>query len=252
MLAAASGAAQAADAGPVGDLPYHVPAFRMGGGWISNLPLSGILSSVAAAGGSVAVLNEAQRLALTRYLSTLASMGPATHPELFASRADVLAYLVDAHLAWSIALARRGVSGAAASRTEFPLDGEAWTLQRIAATLATLAPSEPRLAFFLGGNGSLPPLPPTAVEGWSLDWQLALQAHRTGAAAGFWSYDPSAALVTLPHLVAGLPGLGGDIRARARRLLDLAPPSPTLAAAIRSGCGPDLGHCRIVIAPHPL
>ena len=249
-LAAVSAGAGAPIAAPV--LPSRVPAFRMGGGWISNLPLSAILSSGAVTPGRPPALTPPQRIALTRYLATLASMGPGTRPELFPRREDVLAYLADAYLAWSIALREGGPADAAhLLRVPFTLDGARWTLARIATTLAVLAPEEPRLPLFLAGPGPLPPLPSAPLEPYSLQWQLAEQARRAGAAPGFWTYDAATPAIRLPSLAGSLPGLPADLKARARRLLDLAPPPPALAEAIRAGCGADLARCQVSLGPPP-
>ncbi len=251
-LAAAALSAPAASPPPGPVLPLRVPAFRMGGCWISNLPLSAILATAAGAPGRPVTLSPPQRIALTRYLATLSAMGPGTRPELFPQPDDAVAYLVNAYLAWAIALNEQGSAHAAdALHAPFPLDGGRWTLSRIAATLAELTPDEPRVAFFLAGTGPLPPLPTAPLEGYSFQWQLGEQARRTGAAPGFWVYDAASRTIHLPRLVVSVPGLAGDLRSRADRLLRLAPPIAAVAAAIRSGCGSDLALCEVVAGPPP-
>ena len=233
-------------------LPVRVPVFRMAGGWISNLPLSTVLAAATVARGRPAALSPPQRVALTRYLATMSTIGPRSHPELFPHQEDAVAYLVNAYLGWSIALTEQGSAHAAdALRTPFPLDGGRWTLSRIVSTLADLAPLEPRITFFLAGPGPLPPLPRAPLEAYSLQWQLADQARRTGASPGFWAFDAAGRTVRVPRMALSAPGLTGDLRGRGRRLLELAPPPPALAEAIRSACGRGLELCEVAASPSP-
>ena len=134
---------------------------------------------------------------LPGYLASLAARGPASRPELFPSPEYVLAYLVNAHVAWTIALgedpefARLDV--AAVRELPFPVDGRIDQPEGLDGEIARRAPWEPRLALFLnpGWRGG-PPLPETALDGHSLGWQLADHAALCGRTPGSGSSTASA------------------------------------------------------------
>jgi hypothetical protein len=211
-------------------------------------PLSAVLARVQTDPAAAGV-----RGALDAYLSALARTGPRTRPGLFPTDADALAYLADAHMAWTIALGERRdlarLDPAALRGIRFPLDGRTATLREIAAELQRRAPFEARLALFLnpGWKGGAP-LPESALEGPSLEWQLARHAARCGG-AGFWALDAGAHRLAVSAVSASMWGLPEAPVARARRLLDLVPPPAALAGAIAAVCGASLERCTIVSAP---
>lgn len=192
--------------------------------------------------------------ALRRYLEGVARRGPMSCPELFPSNEDVLAYLVNAHVAWALAvghaarLARSDV--AALSEEAFTVDGARASLSSLARQIASRAASEPRLALFInpGWRGG-PPLPAAALEGRALDWQLTVHAERCGGSPGFWLLDRGARRLALPAYTDMIWGLPAGQPARARRLLDLVPPPAALRDAIIAVCGASLQHCVIGVTP---
>lgn len=191
--------------------------------------------------------------ALDGYLAALAGAGPRTRPELFPPGDHVLAYLVDAHVAWTIALGedrgRAGLDVSALRDVSFPLDGGTATLRGIEAELADRAPYEPRLALFLnpGWQGG-PPLPDGALEGDAFNWQLERQARRCGE-SGFWALDPGARRLTVSAFAAMMWGLPEAPLPRMRRLLELVPPPEALRDAVAAACGASLEHCALTVAP---
>jgi len=191
---------------------------------------------------------------LAGYLSQLASLGPGLRPELFPTDQHILAYLVNAHVAWTLALAsdpsNDGLDAAAVRRLPFTLGHQSWTLASLADEVLRRAPLEPRLALclnpgFLGG----PPLPLAALEGHSLEWQIAEHARTCGRSRGFWEFDGAAGALRVSGFTAFLPGLPAQASARARRLLDLVPPRPEDARAILARCGRALQRCTVTVAP---
>ena len=221
-------------------LSFELPA--------DNAPLAAVLARVAANPAAAGAGR-----ALDAYLAALARTGPRMRPDLYPTAGDALAYLADAHIAWTIALGRRRdlarLDPAALRGVPFPLDGRNATLRDIAAELERRAPFEPRLALFLnpGWNGGAP-LPESALEGPSLEWQLARHAARCGG-AGFWALDAGARTLAVSAVAASMWGLPEAPAERARRLLGLVPPPPALADAIASVCGASLARCAIVSAP---
>lgn len=188
------------------------------------------------------------------YLEALAHSGPRTTPELFPSRPYVVAYLVDAHVAWTIALGESPQLSTRRTRQlreiPFPLDGRMATLARLEGEIARRAPFEPRLALFLnpGWQGG-PPLPESALEGYSLEWQLAAHAARCGHTPGFWGLDRRRKIVKVSAVTGLMWGLPEVQPARTRLLLDLVPPPAQLSDAIVATCGPSLLRCTVATVP---
>ena len=240
-------------------LPGQLPAPAAAPDWASALPatheaLSATLAALSAGGQSQAS-SLARGGALRGYLADLAQRGPLSHPELFPTDESVLAYLVDAHVAWAFALgqasrfSKLGVDGL--REEPITIDGRISCLRALMEELAWRAPWEPRLALFLnaGWRGG-PPLPTSAVEGRSLDWQLTLQAERCGRSSGFWTLDAPGKRLGVSAYTELMWGLPNSQPARARRLLDLVPPPDALREAVIAACGASLQHC--VVVPTPL
>jgi hypothetical protein len=188
------------------------------------------------------------------YLEALAYSGPRTTPELFPSQPYVAAYLVNAHVAWTIAL---GESPGLRTRPTrdlheipFPVDGRTSTLATLEGEIARRAPFEPRFALFLnpGWKGG-PPLPDSALEGHSLEWQLAAHAALCGRTPGFWGLDRRRKIVKISAFTELMWGLPEAQPARARHLLDLVSPPPQLSDAIVATCGPSLLRCTVTTVP---
>jgi hypothetical protein len=214
--------------------------------------LSGVLGALAGAGPRSRRDGVRQDM-FAGFLVAIANFGPLSTPELFPTESHRLAYLVDAHIAWSIALGegRRfwRLDVAALRRVAFPLDRRTSTLDGLSDEIARRAPWEPRLALFLnpGWKGG-PPLPSTALEGHSLDWQLAVHAALCGRTPGFWEVDRERRVLKVSAFTDSLWGLPTDQPARARRLLELVPPPATLLASVREACGPSLQRCAVITA----
>jgi hypothetical protein len=220
--------------------------------WLPALPathdaLSAVLAGVAAAGPRNRWDGVRQEV-FVGYLVALAHHGPVSTPELFPSDADVLAYLVNAHAAWTIALGEarklRKLGVGALREVPFPLDGRMSTLATLAGEVARYAPREPRLALFL--NPSLqggPPLPVSALEGHSLDWQLASHAELCGRSPDFWNLDRERRVVSVSAFTDFMWGLPAEQPARMRQLLELVPPPGQLRQAVFDACGPSLQRC---------
>ena len=241
----------------------RAPAFRLpplagtAPGWRSALPathepLTAVLALVSGGGPGTAWGPNAARV-LDGYLAALSGAGPRTRPDLFPSGDHALAYLVDAHVAWTIALGENGgLAGLNVSElrdVRVPLDGGTTTLRGLEAELSRRAPYEPRLALFLnpGWRGG-PPLPDGALEGDALGWQLARQARRCGD-SGFWAFDPAARRLTVSAFATGMWGLPDAPLARTRRLLELVPPPAAMRAAVTAACGLSLERCTLAAAP---
>ncbi len=225
--------------------------------WIPALeathePLSSVLATLPADDAGAAWTPPAQGW-LRAYLALVARRGPSTRPEQFPSDADVLAYLVNAHIAGALALGHQArlasASVGALGEEPFTVDGAPASLSSLAREIAARAPWEPRLALFLnpGWRGG-PPLPAAALEGRALDWQLAVHAERCGK-SGFWALDRSARRLALPAYADRIWGLPAAQPARARRLLDLVPPPNALRAEIVAACGASLQRCAIAATP---
>jgi hypothetical protein len=184
----------------------------------------------------------------------LSRTGPVSHPELFPAGNDVLAYLADAHIAWTLTLGScqelAGAGVTALQESPITVDGRTASLRGLAAEIAARAPYEPRLALFLnpGWRGG-PPLPTTAVEGRALDWQLSMHADRCGKTPGFWAMDTTTKRLAVSVYTELMWGLPLDRAARFRRLLDLVPPPRPLLDAAVATCGATLNRCTLVLAP---
>ncbi|HPW56469.1 MAG: hypothetical protein KA072_12530 [Thermoanaerobaculaceae bacterium] len=191
---------------------------------------------------------------LRAYLAVLADGGPESTPELFSDQAHVIAYYLNAHMAWAHALgsapALRGRPVDALLAEPIRVDRKLTTLAELAAKVRAEATGEPRVELFLnpGWRGG-PRLPPSALEGYSLSWQLAAQAQRCGQAAGFWELHGEAHEVRLSALVADMRWMPVDPRLRTRRALDVVPPPPALGTAILSLCGEQLQRCSVRFIP---
>jgi hypothetical protein len=239
--------------GPAGPpLPLVQPA------WLPPVPathdaLSTVLMAMAASGPNRR-WSGARNQVFAAYLSALAHNGPSSTPDLFPTPGDALAYALDAHLAWVIALGEspglRSRDVSALRQVPFPLDGRTSTLARLEGEVARLAPLEPRAALLLnpGWRGG-PPLPAAAIEARALDFQLALQARACGQTAGFWDLDSRRKIVTVSAVTGLMWGLPDQQPERTRRLLQLVPPAPGLADSIVSTCGASLLRCSIASAP---
>jgi hypothetical protein len=212
--------------------------------------LSGVLGALAGAGPRSRRDGVRQDM-FAGSLVAMAQCGPVSTPELFPTESHVLAYLVDAHVAWSIALGEarrfRRLGVAALRRVPFPLDRRTSTLEGLAGEIARRAPWEPRLALFLnpGWKGG-PPLPSTALEGHSLDWQLAVHAALCGRTPGFWEVDRERRVLKVSAFTDSLWGLPTDQPARASKLLELVPPPARLLEAAQAACGPSLQRCTVI------
>jgi hypothetical protein len=220
--------------------------------WLPAVPathdaLSAVLGGVAAAGPRSGWDGVRQEV-FVGYLAALAHHGPVSTPELFPSEAHILAYLVNAHAAWTIALGEartlRKLGVGALREVPFPLDGRMSTLATLAEEVARYAPREPRLALFLnpGWQGG-PPLPASALEGHSLDWQLASHAELCGRTPDFWNLDRERRVVSVSAFTVFMWGLPAEQPARMRKLLELVPPPGQLRQAILATCGPSLQRC---------
>lgn len=250
-LAAAAAASCART--PAAALPTHLRPFVFAPGWVSHEPLSKVL--VGATRAPFTTLADAgDRETLARYLATIETFGPRSRPELFASREDVIAYLVDAHVAWTLALHDAGGLRPDDARdpraVSFPLDGRQTTLRRLEDEILTFAVDEPRVVLCLNpGFAGGPPLPAAALEGYALAWQLEDQAARCGRSPGFWQLAAREHRVGVSALTGFMPGLPSDPAKRLQRLLDLVPPPPDLRRDIASTCGDALQGCSLFLVP---
>jgi len=238
--------------------PGSLPVVAAAPDWVSTLPathetLSAVLAAFSAEEQSQA-WNAARADALRGYLADLARCGPMSRPELFPSNEAALAYLVDAHIARTLALGHAGrlsKLGVDGLRQEpVAIDGRTSSLRGLMEELARRAPWEPRLALFLnaGWRGG-PPFPPSAVEGRSLEWQLTLQAERCGKSSGFWTLDAPARRLGVSAYTELMWGLPPAQPARTRRLLDLVPPPDAIREAVFAACGASLQRCVVVLTP---
>ncbi len=215
-------------------------------------PLSAVLALFPGGGPGAAWGSNAARV-LDGYLAALAGAGPRSRPDLFPSGNHALAYLVDAHVAWTIALGENGGMAGLDVRelrdVRVPLDGGTTTLRGLEAEIARRAPYEPRLALFLnpGWRGG-PALPDGALDGDAFRWQLARQAQRYGG-GGFWAFDPAARRLTVSAFAAEMWGLPEAPLARARRLLEIVPPPAAMRDAVTAACGASLARCTLAMAP---
>jgi hypothetical protein len=213
------------------------------------------LSWALAAGGGPGDLPEAGRR-VRAYLAVIAATGPRSRPELFPAAEDVIAYLVNAHLAWSTALSAApelaGTGTDRRRRIPFPLDGERWSLAALEGEIARRAPADPRLGLWLDtGAPGRPPRPPAPLEGHAFGFLIDLQARRCGAAPGTWALDAQGRRLAVASWASRLPGLPDEDPRRTRRLLDVVPPSPALRQQILDVCGSALQRCRIAVEEPP-
>ncbi|HPC83067.1 MAG TPA: hypothetical protein P5234_06990 [Thermoanaerobaculaceae bacterium] len=225
--------------------------------WQPAVPLTHSTFSAVLAGGFPLPgqdLDERRLGYLKAYLAVLADGGPDSTPEMFPDRAHVIAYYLNAHMAWAHALGSapglRGRSVSALLAEPIRLDRQATTLADIASRARAEATGEPRVELFLnpGWRGG-PRLPPSAVEGYSLGWQLAEHGRRCGQAAGFWELDPAAREVRVSALVAEMRWMPEEPRSRARRALDLVPSDDALRGSILVTCGEQLQRCSVRFVP---
>jgi len=234
--------------------PYSPPLPLVAPSWLPAIPvthdaLSGVLGALAGAGPGGS-WDGARQEVLAGYLAALATSGPRSTPELFPSDAHVLAYLADAHVAWAIALGRaaklRKLDAVALREVPFPLDGRTSTLAALTDEIVRRAPWEPRLALYLnpGWKGG-PPLPASALEAHSLDWQLAAHAALCGRTPGFWELDRERKVLKVSAFTGYMWGLPAAQPARARKLLELVPPPDRLREAVLATCGPSLQRCTV-------
>lgn len=225
--------------------------------WQPAVPFSHHTLSAVLAGGFPLPgedLDEKRRGYLREYLAVLAEGGPTSTPELFPDQAHVIAYYLNAHMAWAHALGSApklaGLSTARLLREPIRMDRKTTSLAEIAERARLAAAGEPRVELFLnpGWRHGLR-LPSSAVEGYSLAWQLAAQAQRCGASPGFWAFDASAREIRHSALISSMRDLPPNPHLRARRVLDLVPPPPELRAEILTTCGEQLQRCTVRSEP---
>jgi hypothetical protein len=196
-----------------------------------------------------------QRQELFRgYLATLAVRGPNSRPELFPSPDYALAYFVNVHVAWAIALGGTGqfakLNMGALRELPVTVDGRTTSLRELADEIARRAPFEPRLALFLNpGWRGVPPLPATALEGHNFSWQLGNQARVSGRAPGFWELDSERKVLKVSYFTGFMWGLPGVQPARMRRVFELVPPPEKLRSDILAVCGVSLSGCSVAYLP---
>lgn len=225
--------------------------------WQPAVPFSHHTLSAVLAGGFPLPgedLDERRRGYLREYLAVLAEGGPISTPELFPDQAHVIAYYLNAHVAWSHALGSapqlKRASAGRLQRERIRLDRTTTTLAEIAEAARGAAAGEPRVELFLNPGWRYGPrLPPSAVEGYSLSWQLTAQAQRCGASPGFWTFDTTAREIRHSALVESMQGLPATPRLRVRKALDLVPPPPELRTTILTTCGEQLQRCTVRSAP---
>ncbi|MGV8041873.1 MAG: hypothetical protein AB2L07_18040 [Thermoanaerobaculaceae bacterium] len=225
--------------------------------WQPAVPLAHSTFSAVLAGGFPLPgqdLDERRLGYLRAYLAVLADGGPESTPEMFPDQAHVITYYLNAHMAWAHALGSaphlrgRSVDGLLAE--PFRLDRKITTLAEVATRARAEASGEPRVELFLNpGWRGAPRLPPSAVEGHSLSWQLATQAQRSGQAPGFWELDGGAREIRASALVTEMRWMPEEPRMRARRALDLVPPPGPLRASILATCGEQLHRCSVRFVP---
>lgn len=225
--------------------------------WQPAVPLTHSSLSAVLAGGSPlpgADLDERRRGYLQGYLAVIADGGPDSTPELFPDQAHVIAYFLNAHMAWAHALgsapALRNRPVGALLAEPIRVDRKVTTLGEVATRARSEAVGEPRVELFLNpGWRGAPRLPPSALEGYSLSWQLAAHAQRSGQAPGFWELDSGGHELRLSEIVAAMQWMPEEQRQRARRALDLVPPPEALRTAILASCGEQLQRCSVRFVP---
>jgi hypothetical protein len=215
--------------------------------------LSSALEAIVKAGPPQS-WNQQRRDLFRGYLATLAACGPASRPELFLSPQYVLAYLVNAHVAWTIALASAPefakLNLAAVRELPITVDGTTTSLRGLTDEIARRAPFEPRLGLFLNpGWRGVPPLPETALVGHTFDWQLADHAKLVGRTPGFWELDPGRKVLKVSSFASLMWGLPDARPARIRKVFELVPPPDKLRWDILAYCGISLSGCSVSFLP---
>jgi hypothetical protein len=230
-----------------------VPAWLPAGGVLSHRPLAQPLTMAWARPGRHS-LKPDDRASLYGYVSLLARCNPALERELFPTDAHVVAYLVDAHIAWTLLLNQdprlADADVETLRHTAFPLAQGSRTLADLEVEILGRSFSEPRVALALnpGWRGG-PPLPAAPFESHSLAWQIGEHARRCGSTTGFWRFDPARKTLAVSAFTTYLPGLPQDQGSRVRRLIDLVPPAEAEARAILATCGDRLGACALAYIP---
>ena len=191
---------------------------------------------------------------LARYLATLATFGPTSTPELFTCETDRLAYFINAHIAWTLALHDAGGLAPAGRRdirrARVPLDRGESSLEAIEQQLLLEAAGQPRIILCLNpGLPGGPPLPAAALAGHAFDWQLGDHSLRCGRSPGFWELSDDPPGLRVSGFTEYIPGLPEQRPARMQRLLDLIPPPPEVLAAIADRCGDTLSRCELGLVP---
>jgi hypothetical protein len=234
--------------------PWSLPAVP--DWWVPAQPMSHTSLSRVLSGAFALPANQpldpASRDLLSSYLATVAHGSAAEHPELFPTREAQIASLVNAHLAWTLALSQApelaGLPVEALRDIPVPFAGASSSIRQIEARVLAIAVAEPRLGLFLNpGWRGAPAFPPAALEGHSLAWQIADHAERCGREAGVWELDSGRAALRISELVNLLPGLPAAPGLRARRALDVIPPPAALRAEILARCGASLQRCTITV-----
>ncbi len=128
----------------------------------------------------------ADRDALDRYVALLAAAGPSTHPHMFATRDDRLAYAINAYNALVLfnVIERPALSSVNDVRndffyfTRFPLDGEVTSLYDLENEIRAEF-GDPRIHFALNcASRGCPRLPTAPFEGPVLQRQLTAEETR--------------------------------------------------------------------------
>jgi hypothetical protein len=207
------------------------------------------LASALAADADPADRPEASRR-FRSYLATIAAVGPRTRPDLFPTAEDVFAYLVNAHVAWTIELDAApelvGVRRLMRQWIPFTLDGERSSLVALEREIERRAALDARLGlWFDTGRTGRPPRPPVPLEGHAFGYLIDLQARRCGAEPGTWALDAAGRQLAVAGYAISLSGLPQGTTRRARRLFDVVPPPAGLRQRILDVCGNGLQHCRI-------
>jgi hypothetical protein len=220
---------------------------------IVHTPLSAILLATATPTGR-AGWSFAHRETLSQYLGIVAHWGPFENPELFPSVDYTLAYLVNAHVAWSIALnldpAYASLSVEELRRVPLRVGRRTLSLDDIVGQIWLRSPLEPRLRLLLNpGWKGAPPLPEAAFEGHSFAWQLRSQSERCGAMPGFWAFDAGRHEIRVNAFANSAWGLPDEPAPRVHRLMELVPPPANLRATFVGACGSGLQRCSVAWVP---
>jgi len=233
---------------PTVRLPAHLSPYVVATASLDHDPLSSLLGPGRDPANPM--LSPSDRVTLSRYLATLATVGPVSTPELLPTATDRLAYLVNAHVAWTLALHDTGGLAPGAGwnvrRVRVPLDRDTTTLEALERRLVDEAERVPRMILCLNpGVAGGPPLPAAALAGHSFDWQLLDHALRCGRTPGFWELSSEPAALRVSAFTEYIPGLAAERPARMQQLLELVPPPPDLLASIHQRCGATLSQCEL-------